>query len=310
MLTTRTLRLSLAMVLLVGGLLLVSARAALADDNCYLDPNDATHLICTASNSGSNSTPAAEPTFNDGSGSAPAGGAEGVTQTTDPMQVAGGECVWKVLDPAPPAGDPRWEGHDPATGVVLYNYCNGPVQYQFAASAAAAPPPPPPNPAVLAQQALTELALTKPTLGRSPDLSKGDPAKGGQAYTIVNLWTRYYTDPGTYQPLSKTVSLRGVSATVTASPTGLTFDPGDGHAPVSCAGPGRAWQNSDGFNPPSEGECGYQYKKVQASPITGTESISWTVSWTGTGGAGGTFPTLTTSASSQFIVEQIEIVTK
>jgi len=79
---------------------------------------------------------------------------------------------------------------------------------------------------------------------------------------------------------------------------------------VSCAGPGRAWQNSDGFNPPTAGECGYQYKKVEAAPITGTESITWRVTWTGTGGSGGTFTVPATSASSQFIVEQIEIVTE
>lgn len=297
--------------------MLVSAPAAFADNNCYLDPNG--KYICTASTSGSPGgavPPVVAPTVNDGSGKAPAGGAAGVaaTQPLNPVQIAGGECAWKVLAPGPPAGDPRWQGHAPSTGVVLYSLCNGPIQYTFAASIAAAPPPPPPpppppNPAVLAQQALTELILPKPTLGRSPDLSKGDPAKNGEAYTVVNLWTRYYSDPATWRPISRTVTLRGVSATVTATPTALKFDPGDGNAPVSCPGPGRPWQNSDGFNPPAVGECGYQYLKVQATPITGTESIAWTVSWTGTGGSGGKFPAMATSASSQFIVEQIQIVT-
>lgn len=323
MLTTRVIRLGLAALFVAGALSIASAPSALAADNCYLDPNNAAKIICEASTPESPggaspaTTAAAEPTFNDGSGSVPKGGAAGVAATqaaSSTQAVASGECAWRVLDPPPPAGDPRWAGHDPSTGVVLYNNCNGPVQYTFAASAAAAPalpppPPPPPDPAVLARQALTELTLPKPTLGRSPDLSKGDPAKNNSPYTVVNLWTRYYSDPAAWGPVSRTVTLRGVFATVTATPTALNFDPGDGNAPVSCPGPGRAWQDSDGFDPPAAGECGYQYKKIEATPITGTETITWNVSWTGTGGSGGTFPVQATSVSSQFIVEQIEIVT-
>ncbi len=307
----------MAVFLLMTVLLIAAGGAAYAGSDCYVDPNGV--YTCDASSPGSPGStlaPVAPPTVNDGSGAAPTGEASQVAAATgassgNPGQVAG-ECSWRVLDPQPPAGDKLWEGHDPATGVVLYNLCNGPVQYAFAASAAAAPPPPPPppNPAVLAQQAYTQLALPKPTLGRSPDLAKGDPAKGGQSYTIVNLWTRYFTDPATWAPASRTVTLRGVFATVTATPTALMFDPGDGNAAVFCAGPGAPWSEADGFNLPSEGECGYQYKKVEATPIVGTESISWTVSWIGSGGSGGQFPAATTSASSQFIVEQIQIVVK
>ena len=302
-------------IAVMAELLIAVGGAAYADGGCYIDPNGI--YTCRETNPGapasSNPAPIVTPTPNDGSGSAPAGGAAGWAAATtgaaseDLSQVAG-ECAWRVLNPAPAAGDPLWEGHDPAFGVVLYNLCNGPVQYAFAASAPAAPPPP--NPAVLAQQAYAQLALPKPTLGRSPDLSKGDPAKGGQSYTIVNLWTRYFTDPATWAPISRTVTLRGVYATVTATPEALVFNPGDGNLPVSCAGPGAPWSEADGFNPPSAGECGYQYKQVEASPITGTESISWTVSWTGSNGSGGEFPVATTSTASQFIVEQIEIVVK
>ncbi len=316
MLNRRALAGSFLVLCVIVGLMSTAGQAN-AKPPCYTDPNTGLYT-CEASTPGSGTTVASvdAPTGNDGSGSVPAGGASQVAATTgsasgNPGQVAG-ECAWRVLNPAPAAGDPRWEGHDPSAGVVLYNLCNGPIAYTFAAGAAAAPPPPPPppNPAVLAQHAYTQLALPKPTLGRSPDLAKGDPAKGGQSYTIVNLWTRYFTDPAVWAPTSRTVTLRGVFATVTATPTALAFDPGDGNPPVSCAGPGAPWSEADGFNPPTAGECGYQYKKVEAAPITGTESISWTVSWVGSGGSGGSFPKATTSASSQFIVEQIQIVVK
>lgn len=288
-----------------------------ANEPCYIDPTTGLYT-CTVSTPGGGTSvaPVAPPTGNDGSGTAPSGGASEVAAPTGSAPgnpgLVGGECAWRVLDPAPATGDPRWEGHDPAAGAVLYNLCNGPIAYAFAANAAAAPqpPPPPPNPAVLAQQAYTRLVLPNPTLGRSPDLAKGDPARGGQSYTIVNLWTRVFTDPAVWAPTSRTVTLRGIFATVTATPTALIFDPGDGNRPVSCAGPGAPWTEGDGFDPPSAGECGYQYKQVEAVPIIGTESISWTVSWIGSGGSGGSFPTATTSASSQFIVEQIQIVVK
>lgn len=316
----RAASLTIAAVISAACTLMLVGNPAHADGTCVVGPNN--ELICGVGVSTGASTPApppvAPPTVNNGSGSAPQGGAEGVAATTgassnNPGQV-GGECAWRVLNPPPPPGDPLWEGHNGATGVVLYNLCNGPIAYTFAANLAAAPPAPlpPPDPAVLAQQAYAQLiaTLTKPTVGRSPDPNHGDPAKGGEPYTVVNLWTRYFTDPTTFVKMSKTVSLRGVSVTVTATPVALSFDPGDGNDLVSCPGPGRAWQDSDGFDPPAAGECGYRYKKVEASPITATEAIRWTVGWTDPAGRAHQFPDQSTQVSSQLIVEQIQIVVK
>lgn len=314
----RRLACAATLVALISTGLVVMSIPAFADGNCYLDPT--TGIVhCSVSQSGGGSTPTvAPPTGNDGSGSAPSGGASGVASTTgaasdNPGQV-NGECAWRVLNPQPRAGDKLWEGHAPTTGVVLYNLCNGPIAYAYAASLAAAPPAPlpPPDPAMLAQQAYAELiaSLTKPTVGRSPDPSHGDPAKGGQPYTVVNLWTRYFTDPAMFTTMSKTKELRGVSVTVTATPVALNFDPGDGNPPVSCPGPGRAWQSSDGFAPPTVGECGYQYKAVQATPITATESITWKISWIDPAGQTHALPTYATKNASQLIVEQIQIVVK
>lgn len=305
-------------VAMISTSLALTISPALADGNCYLDPSSG-KIVCAISQTSAGSAPTVVASLpaNDGSGSAPAGGAEGVAATAgaasdNPGQIAG-ECAWRVLNPQPPAGDKLWEGHSPTTGVVLYNLCNGPIAYAFAASAAAAPPPlPPPDPALLAQQAYAELvtSLSKPTVGRSPDPNHGDPAKAGQAYTIVNLWTRYFTDPATFKTMSRTKSLRGVSVTVSAVPTALIFAPGDGNASVSCEGPGSAWSEADGFGPPTAGECGYQYKAVQATPITATESISWMISWTDPAGRTHSLPTYATATSSQLIVEQIQIVVK
>jgi len=198
---------------------------------------------------------------------------------------------------------------------VLYNDCNGPTFYQFAAAAPGAapevPPPPPPDPAVLAQQARGQLDLPQPTVTRSPGANNSDPALGGAPYTWVQLWTWVWTLPQSWAPKSVTVTAGGVSVTATGSPVWLVFDPGDGGDPVSCPGPGRPWTVRDGNDPPTRGGCGYVYRHVTPrGPLTSTVSIRWSVAWTSNTGAGGTLPDLVTQASSSFYVQQIQVVTR
>ena len=196
---------------------------------------------------------------------------------------------------------------------MLYNDCNGPTFYQFAAAAPGAapevPPPPPPDPAVLAQQARGQLDLPQPTVTRSPGANNSDPALGGAPYTWVQLWTWVWTLPQSWAPKSVTVTAGGVSVTATGSPVWLVFDPGDGGDPVSCPGPGRPWTVRDGNDPPTRGGCGYVYRHVTPrGPLTSTVSIRWSVAWTSNTGAGGTLPELVTQASSSFYVQQIQVV--
>ena len=157
----------------------------------------------------------------------------------------------------------------------------------------------------LAEQAYKTIVFPRPSGSRSPSqtlLYKGFP------FTYVNLWTYYWTSADTWKPLTATASAAGFTATVTARPTRLIFDPGDGSAVQSCPGPGRPWTDADGNSAPSGGACGYQYGRVTGSPITSTQSIVWTITWTGTGGAAGEIPQLVTSTSGQLNVMQIETV--
>jgi hypothetical protein len=221
-----------------------------------------------------------------------------------------GECGFRAA--TVPAGDARWGGNDPATGTLLMNPCNGPVQYLFVpdpppGAPAAPPPPPPPDPAVLAQQAYTELTVPKPEAQRSPPETNSDPDNGGLPYTYVGLQTWVWAT--NWQPLQRTVDLRGVSATVTATPTALVFDPGNRDAPVTCPGPGRPWTEADGNKSPTGGGCAYMYRAVTPDgPLTASTGITWSVAWTSNTGAGGTFPALSTATTSSFLVEQIQVV--
>ena len=289
---------------------------------CYLDP-ETDKTVCDAASSGTSAVAQADhgpppvPQTQSGAsaGDIGAGGARPSSPAATPQNqgLAPGECAWKVVNPSPEPGDPRWEGHSPADGVVLYNDCNGPTFYQFAATAPGAapavPPLPPPDPAVLARQARGQLDLPAPTVTRSPGANNSDPALGGAPYTWVQLWTWYWTLPETWAGKSVTVTAGGVSVTATGTPVSLVFDPGDGGDAVSCVGPGRPWTVRDGNDPPTRGGCGYVYRHVTPrGPLKSTVSIRWSVAWTSNTGAGGTLPELVTQASSSFYVQQIQVV--
>jgi len=218
-------------------------------------------------------------------GAATASGSTSESGLSNDDTATAGECAWRDASAAP-TGATAWGGNDPAAGTLVVNICNGPTRYVFVptaapaagapAAATAPPPPPPPDPAVLAQQAYGELTLPTPVVKRSPDENNSDPQYGGLPYTWVQLWTWVWAEG--WQPLARTVELRGVSATVTATPTSLVFDPGDGSAPVTCSGQGRPWTAADGNSPPTDGGCGYMYRSVTpAGPLTATTSIEWSV---------------------------------
>ena len=165
------------------------------------------------------------------------------------------------------------------------------------------------DPATLAQQAAASFQLPHPSGHRSPSESQ---LYQGYPLTWVNLWTFFWTDPATWKTLSATATAGAVWATVKATPVSLTFDPGDGSDQVSCDGPGRPWEDSDGNNAPDQGACGFQYRKVSGPgydhPFTSTQTITWQLTWTGSGNTSGTLTERTTATSGQLKVLQIQAV--
>jgi hypothetical protein len=168
---------------------------------------------------------------------------------------------------------------------------------------------PPPSPATLAEQAAASFKLPLPSGHRSPS---EDLRYRGFPHTYVNLWTFYWTDAGSWKTLTATARAGGNYATVTARPVSLTFDPGNGDDAVSCGGPGRPWQESDGNDSPNQGACGYQYKQVTGPgydhPVTSTQTITWELTWTGSGNSSGTLTQRSTSTTGQLNVLQIQTV--
>lgn len=139
--------------------------------------------------------------------------------------------------------------------------------------------------------ALSQLDLPLPALALAPpagDLLVGLPAW----YWVDTPWT----------PQAASATLGGVTATVTAEPVELTFDPGDGAGLVICEGPGVPWTPDREGDPP----CGHTYGHHGTYTLTAT--ITWEVAWTATTGAGGPLPDLTTVATVGVEAREVEAV--
>jgi hypothetical protein len=163
------------------------------------------------------------------------------------------------------------------------------------------------TPAALAEQALATIVFPHPSGERSPSptlLYQGLP------FSYANLYTFYWTAPVTWRASTASASAAGLTATVTAAPVELDFDPGNGSPAVACAGPGRPWTSADGNGAPTDGACAYRYAKVTTSAITTTQTIVWKITWTGTGNTGGEIPGLSTSTTGQLQVLQIQVVNR
>ena len=126
--------------------------------------------------------------------------------------------------------------------------------------------------------------IPKPSLGLSPPLSS----------LIVRFDTWLWTDPASFAPVSVSSSVQTIngplSATVTAEPLRLVFDPGEpGSAPVVCVGPGQPWLPIYGDD--AESACMYSYRHSSEIEPSGTFTARWStvwrVTWTSSNGGGG-----------------------
>jgi hypothetical protein len=209
------------------------------------------------------------------------------------------QCYVRLADPPPDQSTPVWGGHTDGA-IYICTPESWDLAYVFWSPTA------PVSPEQLAQQALSTIRLPSPVIRRSPTEAN---SYNGTPYTWVGLWTWFWTDPDTWQTLSARASAGSVWAEATVTPRVLVITPGNGDAAVRCAGPGRAWTEADGNDAPSNG-CGYVYRHVTDGTLTATVTIEWAVTWTGSGGSGGTLPVMRTSATSTFSVMQIQIVTR
>ncbi len=134
-------------------------------------------------------------------------------------------------------------------------------------------------------------------------------ASGG----VVHVATWIWADPGAWHDVSATASLPTLAATVTATPTRIRFDPGDGAygaGPVDCNGPGAAWEASSGDDAASS--CSYTYRHSSSlSPSglwTAKVAFTWHAVFTASDGTTADLGTLTTTAELPVTVHELEAV--
>jgi hypothetical protein len=137
------------------------------------------------------------------------------------------------------------------------------------------------TPQQLLQQALNDLQI--PTLRPSTAPPRGKDA-------LVGLPEWFWVRKPLWHPESVTVSAGPVWATATATPVSMSFQPGGGFGPVSCQGPGAAYNTAKAAGQ-QHSACAFTYPQPSAgqpgNAYQASVAITWNVSWTGSGGVGG-----------------------
>ena len=172
---------------------------------------------------------------------------------------------------------------------------------------AAAPPP-----QQVAVQALSSAHIASPTFETWPP----------DGHAEVNWPTWVHISSG-WARVSTSATAGPVTATVTATPTSMTvssFDSVDGGATyqpisVSCPGPGTAYNPNEPYAD-QHSDCTISWSWPSANYSSGssygtyplTVSVTYSVSWTATGGpgGGGTLAPITRSTTIEFRVGEVE----
>lgn len=135
------------------------------------------------------------------------------------------------------------------------------------------------DPVLLAEQARERLPLQAPAVATSPDA-------GQEQLVGVSTWLWV---AGGWAPQTAVASVPGVSVTVLAEPVRVSWVMGDGGT-VVCDGPGRPFDRRLPEVAQST-DCSYAYARSSAGQpgerFTVTATVTWRVSWSATGVAGG-----------------------
>ena len=193
-------------------------------------------------------------------------------------------CYVRLMDPQPSAGDPAWQGHEPADGavylcyqpqteIVLYLWSFNPPDRAGTG----------PTPRVVAQQAIATMDLKAVRIGIAP---KPDEDSIGIVGMPVWMWASE-PDATTVGPVTASASAGGITVTATASLLKVTWSMGDG-AKVVCTTAGTPYMPE--FGKQSSPDCGHTYQKSSADQeddrFSVTATSSWVVSWSGAGQTG------------------------
>ena len=213
---------------------------------------------------------------------------------------------------------PDWKQHGGEDGSWYHATCNkerapdsetfGWITHSFMTSnprtvfvpAGQEPPRVPVDGATLARAAWNAISLPTPTVETNPKV-------GDRGATLVGMDTWVWATGSTPRSVTATATAGPTKATATASSTGLQLSAPDGKA--SCAGFGVAWHQGI---PEGSSPCTISFNRSSAhlggaTPLT--VSVAYSVSYTGSDGASGTLPGLTTTSTVDLPVAEVQTLT-
>ncbi len=175
---------------------------------------------------------------------------------------------------------------------------------------------PPDLPGVPTPDVLAELAYERITV---PDTEV--ELNPGATEQVVNLPTWVWLDGARFEPVEVTARIDGydVWATTRAEPVSLTLDPGTEDAELHPSS-GECAINDDGTigEPYTDGRsdetppCGITY--LRGTHATGaydlTASLTWEVSWEGSGGSGGDLPDGVFETTHEITVDEVQAIVR
>jgi enoyl reductase len=206
-----------------------------------------------------------------------------------------------------------WAGYSPASngGMPGANSCNDEPFWVDKGKAAPAGHKNAVTPEILAELAYAQILIPQGKATTSP-----------KAAQTVNLPTWVWLDGAQFHPVSVTAYLPdyGISATTTATPVSMHIDPGTSDATLF-PGSGDCPMNSDGsigtpYTTGSDGAppCGVTYlhsTTETGQPYQLTATVTWHISWTGTGQAvPKDLPTGTFGTPQDVTVQEIQAVNR
>jgi hypothetical protein len=148
------------------------------------------------------------------------------------------------------------------------------------------------SPVQLLQIAIGDLSVPALPVATAPPRGKDG---------LVGLPQWFWVPSSQWRPTAVTVSAGPVWTRAVAIPSRLSYAPGAGLAAVSCPGPGIPFRPGS----PADGQhtdCSFTYGQPSAgqpgNAYQATLLVTWTISWTGSGGAGGVITDDYTTATS------------
>ncbi|WP_307843532.1 hypothetical protein [Streptomyces sp. B15] len=152
----------------------------------------------------------------------------------------------------------------------------------------------------VAQEAVERLRLPRPVIRTSPD---------ADFTQVVHVPTWMWVQASSWESVSETASVDGVTVTATARPRKAVWSMGDG-ASVVCHGPGTPYSARFGAESSSP-DCGHTYRRASLSEPDGKYRVkvrvTWDVSWHGAGESG-VVPGMAMSAERSLSVDEVQAV--